>query len=57
MSRALTIPQRQVTALCKGAAAAGCIAEVKIGNMVVRLVPADSAQEKKPVDDDEGFRL
>lgn len=50
MNKPLALPQRQVTALAKGAAAAGCIAEVKIGNVVVRLVPADSAQEKKPVD-------
>lgn len=50
MSRALAIPARQVTALCKGAAAAGCIAEVKIGDVVVRLIPADNQQEKEPVD-------
>lgn len=57
MSRALAIPARQVTALCKGAAAAGCIAEVKIGDVVVRLIPADRAQAPKPIDDEGDFRL
>jgi len=50
VSRALAIPARQVTALCKGAAKAGCIAEVKIGDVVVRLVPEDSAQSERPID-------
>lgn len=57
MSRALAIPARQVTALCKGAAAAGCIAEVKIGDVVVRLIPADRAQPSKPIDEEGDFRL
>jgi hypothetical protein len=57
MSRALVLNQRQVTAICKGAAKAGYIAEVKIGDVVVRLVPADGAQAKKPVDEEEDFRL
>lgn len=57
MSRALAIPARQVTALCKGAAAAGCIAEVKIGDVVVRLIPADNQQEKEPVDGKKRGRL
>lgn len=39
MSRPLAISQKQVTALCKGAAAAGFVAEVVIGGVVVRLVP------------------
>lgn len=57
MSRALAISQKQITALCKGAAKAGYVAEVKIGGAVVRLVPAEKAQEKKPVDAEEEIRL
>ncbi len=55
--RALPIPARQITALCKGAAKAGFIAEVKIGDVVVRLIPNDDAQKSVKVDDDEDFRL
>jgi hypothetical protein len=50
MTRALPLKQKQVTALAKGAAAAGCIAEVKIGDVVIRLVPKGDAQADKPVD-------
>ncbi|MCA0276316.1 MAG: hypothetical protein LCH86_09945 [Proteobacteria bacterium] len=42
MTRALAIKQKQVTAICKGAAKAGYIPVVKIGDVVVQLVPADS---------------
>lgn len=52
MTRALPLPARQVTALAKGAAKAGCIAEVKIGDMVIRLVPADKAQPESSIADD-----
>ncbi len=57
MTRALPLPARQVTALAKGAAKAGCIAEVKIGDMVIRLVPADKAQEDRPIDEGKDIRL
>ena len=57
MSRKLAITARQVTALCKGAAKAGFVAEVKIGDVLVRLVPANDAQEKPEVDDGERIRL
>lgn len=50
MTRALPLPARQVTALCKGAAKAGYIAEVKIGDVVIRLVPAANSQEPEKVD-------
>jgi len=53
MSRALSLTQRQVAALAKGAAKAGCIAEVKIGDVVVRLIPDNLTQEKPEVDDRE----
>ena len=54
-SRALALPARQVTALCKGAAKAGCIAEVRIGDVVVRLVPEHHAQ--KVLEQDEEIEL
>lgn len=57
MSRTLALPARQVTALCRGAAKAGFVAEVKIGDVVVRLIPAANSQPDKPVDDAEDFRL
>lgn len=57
MSRPLALHQKQVTAICKGAAKAGFVAEVKIGDVVVRLIPMDHAQDEKPVDDAEDFRL
>lgn len=50
MTRALALPARQVTALCKGAAKAGYVAEVKIGDVVIRLVPAVLAQGNRPID-------
>lgn len=57
MSRALALPARQVTALCKGAAKAGFVAEVKIGDTVIRLVPGENAQAPKPVDEDMEIRF
>jgi hypothetical protein len=50
VSRPLPLKQKQVTALAKGAAAAGCIAEVKIGDVFVRLVPIDHPQAARPID-------
>lgn len=57
MTKPLPLPARQVEALCKGAAKAGYIPEVKIGGVVVRLIPAAQAQEQRAVDDDEDIRL
>jgi hypothetical protein len=57
MTRALALHARQVTALCKGAAKAGYIPEVKIGDVVVRLVPAANSQAKMPIDEEEDIRL
>jgi hypothetical protein len=39
MTRKLAISARQVTAICKGAAKAGFVAELVIDDMVVRLIP------------------
>lgn len=50
MTRPLAIPERQVTALCKGAAKAGFIAEVRIGDVIVRLIPEDRARDDETVD-------
>ena len=57
MTRALPLKQKQVTALAKGAAAAGCIAEVKIGDVVIRLVPKGDAQAQGRIDEQEDIRL
>lgn len=57
MARTLALPARQVTALCRGAAKAGFVAEVKIGDVVVRLIPAANSQTNKPVDEEEDIRL
>lgn len=57
MTRALALSKRQVTALCKGAEAAGFVAEVKIGDVVVRLVPKAEAQPERPLDEGKDIRL
>lgn len=57
MSRALPIKQKQITAICKGAEKAGFIAELIIGDVVVRLIPERLAQEQKPMDEEEDIRL
>lgn len=57
MTRCLALTARQVTALCKGAAKAGYIAEVRFGDVVVRLVPADHAQKDRPIDEDMEIRF
>lgn len=51
MTRPLSLPQKQITALARGAAKAGCVAEVNIGGIVVRLVPAANSQAQGPIDD------
>lgn len=60
MSRKLDLSQRQVTALCKGAAKAGYAPVVQIGNTLVRLLPEEHAipaQPERPIAEDEDFRL
>lgn len=51
MTRALALKQKQVTAICKGAAKAGYVAEVRIGDVVVRLMPGTAAKTP-PIDND-----
>lgn len=48
MTKALAITERQVTALCRGAAKAGYAPVVQIGNVIVRLVPEDQAIPPPP---------
>lgn len=53
MTRALALKQKQVTAICRGAAKAGHIAIVRIGDVVVQLVPENHdtlKAGKEPVD-------
>lgn len=57
MTKPLKITERQVTALCIGAAKAGFIAEVKIGDVVVRLIPEDHAQPQRSIDEAKGGHL
>lgn len=54
MTRPLDLTARQVTALCKGAKAAGYAPVVQVGNTWVRLVPEEHAippQEDRRLDD------
>jgi len=57
MTKPLKITERQVTALCNGAAKAGFIAEVKIGDVVVRLIPEDHAQAPRKLDENKSGYL
>ncbi|TAN19676.1 MAG: hypothetical protein EPN45_00635 [Rhizobiaceae bacterium] len=53
MSRKLDLTARQVTAICKGAAKAGYVAKVAIGETVVWLVPEDQAVRGKEPGEEE----
>lgn len=57
MTRPLALTERQITVLCRGAAKAGHFAEVKIGGVVVRLIPKDDAQREPPIDSGEDIEL
>jgi hypothetical protein len=50
MTRALPLTQRQAQALLRAAEAERGVIEVKIGEAVIRLVPAHLAQPKAQVD-------
>jgi len=54
MTRSLAIAASQITAICKGAAKAGFIAEVIINGVTVRLVPeqATPSQPSGEIDAD-----
>lgn len=60
MSKRLALTERQVTALCRGAAKAGCAPIVQIGDVFVRLVPEELAvppRDSRKLDDEEEIRL
>ncbi|MEI8714765.1 hypothetical protein [Mesorhizobium sp. ISC11] len=51
MTSRLALTERQITVLCRGAAKAGHFAEVKIGDVIVRLIPkSDDEQPTRPID-------
>ena len=55
MSKPLAITARQVTALCKGAAKAGYIPEIVMGDIVIRLVPEKAAFQTASANNPETF--
>lgn len=57
MSRALPITQHQARVLLRAAEAEKGIVEVKVGETVIRLIPATLAQAEKEVAAEEDFRL
>jgi hypothetical protein len=50
MTKPIPLPSRQVTAICRGAAKAGFVAEVKIGEVVIRLIPDDHSGKSEDID-------
>jgi hypothetical protein len=50
VSRPLALTERQARALYRAAEKEGGVAEVKIGDAVVRLIPATLAQDNQQVD-------
>lgn len=50
MTKALSVSQRQAQALLRAADAEHAIIEVKLGDAVLRLIPASLAQDRKTVD-------
>ncbi len=46
MSKAHFITSSQITAICKGAQKAGFVAEIEIGDILIRLLPGDNLKEK-----------
>lgn len=52
MTRKLAVTERQITAICNGAAKAQHphIPEIKIGNAFIRLIPADMVHQNDTVD-------
>lgn len=52
MTRSLAISKRQAQTLLRAAEAERAIVEVKVGDVVYRLIPAVHAQAMSPLDDD-----
>lgn len=57
VTRALPITEHQARTLLRAAGKEGGIVEVKIGETVIRLVPASLAQEAKPIEPEEEIEL
>lgn len=57
MTRTLPLTERQARTLLRAADKEHGIVEVKIGETVIRLVPASLAQDVKPVDGKEDFEI
>jgi hypothetical protein len=57
MSKPLALTERQARALYRAAEKEGGIAEVKIGETTVRLIPAVYAQAEQPIDEERDIRL
>lgn len=51
MTRALALTEKQARTLIRAAGKERAVIEVKVGDTVFRLIPADLAQELKPVDE------
>lgn len=58
MSRALAISQRQAQTLIRAAEAEKAIVEVKVGNVIYRLIPKSRAEMAADIlDEDEDLRF
>lgn len=57
MSRALALPENQARAIMRAAKKEGVRVEVKIGGVVVTVIPEDPDPPKGQVDRKEDFRL
>ncbi|WP_164743073.1 hypothetical protein [Mesorhizobium sp. Z1-4] len=57
MTRALPLTQREAQTLLKAAEAEGGVIEIKVGEKVIRLIPATLAQKERAIDDAEVIRL
>lgn len=57
MSRALALTERQARTLLRAADKERGIVEVKIGDTIVRLIPANQAQESEKIDRKRDFEI
>lgn len=57
MTRALALTEKQARTLIRAAEKEKAVIEVKVGDTVIRLIPAVHAQEQRKVDDPRKGRL
>ncbi|MFC6487303.1 hypothetical protein [Nitratireductor sp. GCM10026969] len=57
MTKALALRENQVRAILRAARKEGMRVEVKIGEVVVTAIPADHAQGKEQIDEEEEIEL